>query len=56
MHFLSPPEMDREAYAGTKLGQCYKEAQVPSHSWELVEQICVTHSHSLTVIFVSGEV
>lgn len=55
MYFTSPAEMNVGAYAGTKLGQCYIEAQV-SQPLDLMEQICISHSHSLTVIFVSGEV
>lgn len=55
MYFTSPAEVNAGAYAGSKLGQRYIEARVPQ-PLALMEQICVIHSHSLTVIFVSGKV
>lgn len=55
MYFTSPAEVNVGACAGTKVEQHYIEAQVPQ-PLDLMEQICICHSHTLTVIFASGEV
>lgn len=54
MCFTSPAEVTLGACAGTKLGQHDLEAQVPQ-PLDLMEQICIGHSHSFTIISVSGE-
>lgn len=55
MCFTSAAEVTLGACAGTKLGQRYLEAHV-SQPLDLMERICISYSHSLAIIFVSGEV